>query len=168
MALDRVYAGWRRRYVEQSTAVGHDDDACVFCALADGPVALETGVVDLSPRTFVVINAFPYGSGHVLVLPRRHVGAIEELDQEESAELWRSTTRALRALDAAYHADGANLGANLGRAGGAGIPGHLHLHALPRWHGDTNFMTTVAETRVLPEALDDTFTKLAAAFAALT
>jgi ATP adenylyltransferase len=167
MPLDRLYAGWRRRYVERATTAHHDDDACVFCELRDGPVDVSTGVVDLQPRTFVVLNAFPYGSGHVLVLPRRHVATLPELSEEESAELWRSTTRALRAIEAAYHPDGANLGANLGWAGGAGIPGHLHLHALPRWGGDTNFMTAVAETRVLPEDLGDTFVKLRDAFAGL-
>ncbi|HEY8081832.1 MAG TPA: HIT domain-containing protein, partial [Acidimicrobiales bacterium] len=99
--------------------------------------------------------------------PRRHAASVQDLTEDESASLWGATTRALRALEVAYHPDGANLGANLGRAGGAGIPGHLHLHVLPRWGGDTNFMTTVAETRVLPEALEDTFAKLKAAFEGL-
>lgn len=168
--LDRLDAGWRRRYVEQATAAerGEASAVCVFCELADGPVDEATGVVDLAPLTFVVLNAFPYGSGHVLVLPRRHVAGVEDLTPDESAELWASTTRALRAIEAAYGPDGANLGANLGRAGGAGIPGHLHLHALPRWHGDTNFMTAVAETRVLPESLRESWAKLHAAFVALS
>jgi ATP adenylyltransferase len=169
MPLDRLYAGWRRDYVEQSTA--HDaagaTSRCVFCDLGDGPVSEDTGVVFLGERTFVVLNAYPYGSGHVLVCPRRHVASIQELDAEESAELWSATTDSLRALDAAYSADGANLGANLGRAAGAGIPGHLHLHVLPRWNGDTNFMTSVGETRVLPEALEESWTKIAAAFTTL-
>jgi diadenosine tetraphosphate (Ap4A) HIT family hydrolase len=168
MPLERLYAGWRRGYVESSTTAPRSSDgdaaSCVFCALADGPVDETTGVVDLGELAFVVLNAFPYGSGHVLVLPRRHVATVAELSEAESAELWRSATRALRAIEAAYRPDGANLGANLGRAGGAGIPGHLHLHVLPRWAGDTNFMTAVAETRVLPEALEDSFVKLRDAF----
>ncbi len=167
MGLDRVAAGWRRRYVEASTSAERDAGGCVFCRLSAGPVDVSTGVLELSESSFVVLNAYPYGSGHVLVLPRRHVASIAELTAGESADLWRSTTRAIAAIESAYHPDGANLGANLGRAGGAGIPGHLHLHALPRWDGDTNFMTTIAETRVLPEALDETFSKLAPAFAAL-
>ena len=170
MPLDRLYAGWRRRYVELASSGDHDEadeDACIFCQLADGPIDVATGVVELTETTFVVLNAFPYGSGHVLVLPRRHVAAISGLTDEESAALWRATTRSVLAIEAAYRPDGANLGANLGRAGGAGIPGHLHLHVLPRWGGDTNFMTAIAETRVLPEDLDDTFTKLRDAFAAL-
>jgi diadenosine tetraphosphate (Ap4A) HIT family hydrolase len=170
MPLDRMDAGWRRRYVELTTSGANDDAdprACVFCGLADGPVDASTWVVELTELAFVVLNAFPYGSGHVLVLPRRHVATIGELTDDESSALWAAATRSLRAIEAAYRPDGANLGANLGRAGGAGIPGHLHLHALPRWDGDTNFMTAIAETRVLPEDLGDTFVKLRDAFAAL-
>jgi ATP adenylyltransferase len=170
MPLDRLYAGWRRHYVELASSGAHDvtdEGTCVFCALADGPIDAATGVVELTELAFVVLNAFPYGSGHVLVLPRRHVATIEALSDAESAALWGAATRSVRAIEAAYHPDGANLGANLGRAGGAGIPGHLHLHVLPRWDGDTNFMTAIAETRVLPEDLDDTFVKLRDAFAAM-
>ncbi len=168
MALERLDASWRQRYVEQATT-GHDadDSSCIFCALAEAPMDAASGVVDRDASSFVVLNAFPYGSGHVLVLPRRHVAGIEELDEPESAALWRATTRALRAVTIAYRPDGANLGANLGRAGGAGIPGHLHLHVLPRWGGDTNFMTSVAETRVLPESLAVTFAKLRGAYGGL-
>jgi ATP adenylyltransferase len=166
MALERLDASWRQRYVEQAST-GHDDGICIFCALADAPMDEASGVVDRDEACFVVLNAFPYGSGHVLVLPRRHVADLDELDEAESASLWRATTRALRAVTAAYRPDGANLGANLGRAGGAGIPGHLHLHVLPRWGGDTNFMTAVAETRVLPESLEVSFAKLRAAYGAL-
>jgi diadenosine tetraphosphate (Ap4A) HIT family hydrolase len=170
MPLDRLYAGWRRRYVELATSEANDDTderACVFCALANGPIDRSTCVVELTELAFVVLNAFPYGSGHVLVLPRRHVATIGGLTDAESSALWAAATRAVRAIEAAYQPDGANLGANLGRAGGAGIPGHLHLHVLPRWDGDTNFMTSIAETRVLPEDLDETFVKLRDAFAAL-
>jgi ATP adenylyltransferase len=166
MALERLDASWRQRYVEQAST-GHDDGTCIFCALADAPMDEASGVVDRDETCFVVLNAFPYGSGHVLVLPRRHVAALDELDEAGSASLWRATTRALRAVTAAYRPDGANLGANLGRAGGAGIPGHLHLHVLPRWGGDTNFMTAVAETRVLPESLEVSFAKLRAAYEAM-
>ena len=103
--------------------------------------------------TFVVLNAYPYASGHVLVLPLRHVGSLGELTEAESAELWSATRRAVATIEAAYDPDGVNMGANLGRAAGAGLPSHVHLHVLPRWAGDTNFMTSVAETRVLPETL---------------
>jgi diadenosine tetraphosphate (Ap4A) HIT family hydrolase len=170
MPLERLAAGWRRHYVELATSGAHDTDdeaACIFCQLADGPVDAATRVVELTELSFVVLNAYPYGSGHVLVVPRRHVATLGALTDSESAALWGAATRSVRAIEAAYHPDGANLGANLGRAGGAGIPGHLHLHVLPRWDGDTNFMTAIAETRVLPEDLTDTFVKLRAAFAEL-
>lgn len=166
MGLARLDASWRRRYVEQVTA-GVAEDECIFCELAIAEIGAASGVVDRSELCFVALNAYPYGSGHVLVLPIRHLAAMGELTEAEAADLWRQTRRSLAAIEAAYAPDGANLGANLGSAAGAGIPGHLHLHVLPRWSGDTNFMTSVGETRVLPESLETSFTKLRAAFAAL-
>jgi ATP adenylyltransferase len=106
------------------------------------------------------MNAYPYASGHVLVLPLRHVGPMAELTEPESAELWSATREAVATIEKAFEPDGLNMGANLGRAAGAGLPGHLHLHVLPRWSGDTNFMTSVAETRVLPETLQLSWKRL--------
>ena len=111
-------------------------------------------------RTFVVMNAYPYASAHVLVLPLRHVATLAELDEAESSELWWATQRAVATIEQAYDPDGLNMGANLGRAAGAGIPSHVHLHVLPRWSGDTNFMTAVSETRVLPETLQLSWKRL--------
>src|SRR5205807_6276832 len=102
-----------------------------------------------SPLAAAILNAYPYTSGHVMVLPVRHVGELSELADDESAALWAAARAAVGALQSAYRPEGINLGANLGRAAGAGVPGHLHLHAVPRWNGDTNFMTSVAEARVL-------------------
>jgi ATP adenylyltransferase len=113
-----------------------------------------------------VLNAYPYTSGHLMVAPNRHVGDLEELSGDETSALWGGVTLAVRAVKAAYHPDGVNVGLNLGRAAGAGVPGHLHVHVLPRWDGDTNFMTAVAEVRVMPEALPDTWAKLRAAWPA--
>jgi ATP adenylyltransferase len=110
--------------------------------------------------TAVILNAYPYTSGHVVVLPVRHVGEPEELSDEEGSALWSASVDAVRALRAAYSPDGLNLGSNLGRVAGAGVPGHFHVHVLPRWSGDSNFMTTVAEARVLPEALPVTLERL--------
>jgi ATP adenylyltransferase len=123
-------------------------------------------VVWKGERAAVVLNAYPYTSGHVMVVPVRHVDELEELAAEESVEVWAAATDAVRALKIAYRAQGVNVGANLGAAAGAGLPGHLHVHVLPRWSGDTNFMTSVAETRVLPEALDVTLEKLRSAWPA--
>jgi ATP adenylyltransferase len=115
---------------------------------------------------FAVLNAYPYTSGHLMVAPVRHVGALSALSRDEAASLMLMTQDATVALERAYGPDGVNIGANLGRAAGAGIPGHVHLHALPRWIGDTNFMTTIAEARVLPEPLSKSWDKLKAAWPA--
>ncbi|HVC25055.1 MAG TPA: HIT domain-containing protein [Acidimicrobiales bacterium] len=142
---------------------GACEPACVFCELfASRAPDADRFVVWEDELVVVVLNAFPYASGHVLVMPRRHVGDLGELDAAESAGIWETARRAVAALGEAYSPDGVNLGANLGRAAGAGIPRHVHLHVVPRWTGDTNFMTTVAATRVLPEALPDSWAKLRA------
>jgi ATP adenylyltransferase len=135
----------------------------VFCAiLAAGLPDEETHVVHRDPtgQVFAILNAYPYATGHLLVMPTRHAGRLSDLEDAESVAVWRVLQAAVVALEVAYDPDGMNLGANLGRAAGAGIPGHLHLHALPRWVGDTNFMTSVAEARVLPEPLAVTAAKL--------
>ena len=165
MALERFSAAWRENYVA-NVAQSHaaDDGSCVFCVLAEEPVDESTGVIAKSELSFVVLNAFPYGSGHLLILPRRHVSAIPELSDAEYEDYFLMLRRAVVALEAAYGPDGMNIGMNLGQAAGAGIPKHLHGHVLPRWLGDTNFMTTIGETRVLPESLESTWQKVHAVF----
>ena len=157
MSLEHLWAGWRREYIEETTArerARGDESDCVFCRLAaSGEPSEDNLVVWRGELTFVVMNAYPYASGHVLVLPLRHAGSLSDLTEGESAELWWATRRAVATIETAYEPDGMNMGANLGRAAGAGLPSHVHLHVLPRWAGDTNFMTSVAETRVLPETL---------------
>jgi ATP adenylyltransferase len=160
MTLERLWAGWRSSYVSN---IPVDDDAgCVLCRLvaaADDEAAL---VLERTATTITVMNLYPYGSGHLMTAPIRHVASIEVLTEDEATELTRAQVRAVRAIRSAYGPDGINLGANLGTAAGAGIPGHLHVHVLPRWSGDTNFMTAVAEVRVLPESLADGYRKLVA------
>lgn len=161
MSLERLWAGWRNEYV--STAA--DDDGCVFCRILSGDVPDEdVYVVWRGEHCVALLNAFPYNSGHLMVVPLRHVAELEDVTPDEGAEIWRVLSDGVRAIKAAYHPQGLNVGANLGRAGGAGVPGHFHLHVLPRWAGDTNFMTSVAETRVLPESLPATFARLRAAW----
>jgi ATP adenylyltransferase len=167
MSLEHLWAGWRREYIVEATereragGLQHDASECVFCRLADsGPPSEDNLVVWRGSLTFVVMNAFPYASGHLLVLPLRHVGPMAELTEAEAAELWSATQDSVAAIEKAFEPDGLNMGANLGRAAGAGLPGHLHLHVLPRWSGDTNFMTSVAETRVLPETLQLSWKRL--------
>lgn len=186
--MGRLWAGWRGAYVAGTveadrsgttgdypsaeavspTALGPgQEEGCVLCRVTaptnDDAVA---NVIWRGRTCTAILNAYPYTSGHLMVLPTRHVGELDELTSEEADELWAGTRAATAALKAAYQPGGVNIGANLGRAAGAGVPGHLHLHALPRWDGDTNFMTTVAETRVLPEALSDSWAKLRAAWPA--
>jgi ATP adenylyltransferase len=171
VSLENLWAGWRHEYIEGATArerageVSHDSSACVFCRLAEsGPPSSENLVVWRGEWSFVVLNAYPYASGHVLVLPQRHVGNLGELSRAESAEVWSATQGAVATLEAAYDPDGLNMGANLGRAAGAGIPAHVHLHVVPRWSGDTNFMTSVAGTRVMPETLQSVWKRLSQAW----
>ncbi len=160
--MERLWAGWRSSYLEGSAdTVPPGPDGCVFCALlvSDRPDA-DTLVVWRSSSVAAILNAYPYGSGHVLVMPTRHIGDLAEVVDDERTGLWDAVHAAVAAVTDAYHPGGVNVGANLGRAAGAGIPGHLHVHVLPRWDGDTNFMTSVAETRVLPEPLTETWRKL--------
>jgi len=185
VSLEQLWAGWRSAYVasigdgapagareaetgvetgEAPAAAGDDRAHCVFCRIAASSDDEANYVVRRCGRVLVMLNAYPYASGHLMVMPERHVGELEALEDEEAAELWSSTERAVRALKRAYAPDGLNLGLNLGRAAGAGIPAHLHVHVVPRWFGDTNFMTTVASVRVLPEAISDSWSKLRAAW----
>jgi ATP adenylyltransferase len=164
VSLDRLWAGWRSAYID-STVAPPVGDGCVFCTLVDSAEPDDrTYVLWRGDRTAALLNVFPYTSGHLLVMPRRHVGELEDLTAAEGAELWEGVTAAVAALKAAYRPDGINVGINLGRAAGAGIPGHVHVHALPRWVGDSNFMTSVAEARVMPEPLSTTWQKLHAAW----
>ena len=163
MPLEQLWAGWRDAYVREATEAerSRTGGRCVFCAIAgSGPPSAGNGVVWRGSLTFAVLNAYPYSSGHLLVLPLRHLSGLDELTDDESGELWATSRAAVRAITAAYAPDGINLGANLGRAAGAGIPLHLHLHAVPRWSGDTNFMTSVAGVRVIPEDLAGAWERL--------
>ena len=162
-ALDRLWAGWRGEYIEGATAGGGDEPGSVFTRiLGSGLSDEETYIVWRGERCFAILNRYPYSSGHVLVMPYREVAELEALEPEESAELWSTLTACASAVKAAYRPDGINIGLNLGEAAGAGVPTHLHVHVLPRWSADSNFMTAVAETRVLPEALPVTWEKLRA------
>lgn len=166
MALERLWAGWRRAYVESvDAAPAREGEGTLFeRILHSGLPDDETLIVWRGTGCFALLNLYPYSNGHLMVLPMRAVRGLAELTDDEHAELWRGVRAATVALEAAYHPDGINVGVNQGRGSGAGVPDHLHVHVLPRWTADTNFMTTVAETRVLPEALADTWTKVRTAW----
>lgn len=140
---------------------------CIFCGALAVPET-ESLVVHTADRTFVVLNKFPYNNGHLMVVPRRHVGRLAELEGPELAEFITLCQVGERVLAREYAPHGFNMGLNLGKSAGAGIDGHLHMHIVPRWNGDTNFISVVGETRVLPEELPATATRLRAAFAALS
>jgi ATP adenylyltransferase len=166
VTLQRLWAGWRSDYIEGITTGGRTDE-CLFEALAamDDDEAM---ILERTATTFTVMNAFPYTSGHLMAVPLRHVAGLTDLDDDEAAALMAATQRANVAIVGAYAPEGINVGMNIGAASGAGVPGHLHVHLVPRWRGDTNFMTAVAETRVLPESLRHSYEKLRAAFPAST
>ena len=147
-----------------STA-GAPEAACVFCSLLAAGDDRRSLILRRGRLAFLVLNAFPYASGHLMAVVTRHVGTIETATADELAEAMALIQTGTRALDAAYHPDGFNVGLNQGRVAGAGVLGHLHIHLVPRWNGDTNFMPIIGETRVLPESLETTYDRLAAALA---
>ncbi len=157
---ERLWAPWRMPYVRTA---GKGDTGCIFCAKPAEQQDDANLIVLRGTHAFAMLNLFPYTSGHLMVAPYRHLPDISGLSDEESLDLWRLTRRCVRALEQVYQPDGFNIGFNIGRAAGAGIEGHLHLHIVPRWHGDTNFMTTIGEVRVLPESLEETYQRLKAA-----
>jgi ATP adenylyltransferase len=161
--VDRLFSPWRHAYVTRNA----DDSGCVFCA------ALQTDegralIVDEGPSCFVILNLYPYNSGHLMIVTRRHVGTLAALDSVELAELATLTRRAEIALTEAYDPQGINVGMNLGRPAGAGVLDHLHIHLVPRWTGDTNFMSVVGNVRVLPEELPRSAERLRPIFARLS
>ena len=167
--LERIWNGWRASYV--SSAGQADDESAdgatgsVFTQiLQSGLDDTETNIVHRGEHCFAILNAFPYGTGHLLVLPYREVANLEDLTTDETTELWGLVTEAVRAIKQAYTPEGINVGINLGRPAGGSVSEHLHVHVVPRWTGDANFMTAVANTRTLPEALVDTATRIRAAW----
>jgi diadenosine tetraphosphate (Ap4A) HIT family hydrolase len=164
VTLERLWAGWRATYIDTIATRASSGD-CLFCGLLHED-ADEVGILATNDRVYAVLNAYPYTSGHLMVAPVRHEGELDELTEDEAAALMTMTQHATTAVRVAYEPDGMNVGMNLGRAAGAGVPGHVHVHVLPRWVGDTNFLTSVAEARVLPEPLSTTLDRLRAAWPA--
>lgn len=153
--LAHLFAPWRFAYVSKANQVA---DTCIFCAAVPG--GRETLTVTVGERVVALLNRYPYTAGHVMVAPKAHVGDLTALDRETLAELMEMAQVMVRVLDRVYRPHGYNLGFNLGEAAGAGITDHLHLHIVPRFRGDTNFMTTNAAVRVVPEDLEVTWEKL--------
>ncbi len=163
--MDRLWSPWRYQYISgasgDKTGADLSPSACIFCHLRDDTAHDEANFVVCRTRhNYIVLNLYPYTSGHLLVVPYEHTPDLDALDKHVSDELMDLAKHCQSALRDAYHPDGFNLGLNLGQAAGAGVAGHVHLHVMPRWAGDANFMTTIGETRVIPEALATTYNKL--------
>lgn len=156
--MDYLWTPWRFQYMEQ-VSQGKQPD-CIFCDALQRNQDKETLIVYRGKKAFVILNRFPYTSGHVMIVPYAHVAELNLCEPGALDEIMELSQRMERAFRQTYNPDGMNLGMNLGRAAGAGVTGHLHLHMLPRWFGDSNFMTVTGETRVHPEALSTTYERL--------
>jgi len=157
--VQRLYSPWRLAYV--TAAARETDGGCVFCTALERHDPL---IVFRGTHTFVILNLFPYNNGHLMVVPNRHIGRLALADDAELSELMRLTRLAEQAVTEAYAPHGLNMGLNLGKPAGAGVLDHLHMHVVPRWDGDTNFMSVVGETRVLPEEIPVTAERLRGVF----
>ena len=173
--MDHLWSPWRYKYVTSEAANPKDtpgpkdaarpkaEESCLFCRIATESDDPANYVLLRAQRNFVLLNRYPYASGHLMIAPYEHVATLEDAETETMEELIRLAQRAEAAVRRVYRAGGVNLGFNIGQCAGAGVAGHIHMHVLPRWHGDTSFITTVGETRVLPEDLETTWEKLTAA-----
>ena len=158
--MDYLWTPWRSTYIKEKRPESH----CVFCAAAASDDEEDTLVIYRGRLCFVLLNRYPYTTGHLMIAPYQHASRIGQTPEETTSEMMQLARRAERVLEDVYHPDGLNMGLNLGEAAGAGIEQHIHLHVLPRWKGDANFMTTVGHARIMPETLSDTFAKVKPAF----
>ena len=154
--MERLWAPWRMAYVSGASR----SSGCLFCIALAADNDRESLILCRRPRAFLTLNAFPYTPGHFMAVVNRHVGPLEEATAEELAEIMTLVQSAIRALRAVYRPDGFNVGVNQGRVAGAGVEDHLHIHVVPRWNGDTNFMPVLGDVRVLPESLAETYDRL--------
>ena len=159
--MDHLWSPWRYRYIS-TTSPQHD---CIFCAKPAANQDRENLIVLRARHNFVLLNLYPYTSGHMMIAPYTHVASLAEAGVEVRAEMMDLTARAEKALREIYKPGGINLGMNLGECAGAGVPGHIHMHVLPRWPGDASFLSTIGETRLMPEELQVTYEKLTRALA---
>lgn len=166
--MDFIFTPWRYAYVSGADKVNDSSidkaNQCIFCAVAQLGDDKATWIVHRGVSCFVILNAFPYTSGHVMVVPYEHLDQLQKLSSQAAQEMMELTQKLEGILRELYHPDGLNLGMNLGKAAGAGVAGHIHMHVLPRWVADANFMSVIGETRVVPEDLETTYNRLRKAF----
>jgi ATP adenylyltransferase len=158
--MDHLWTPWRSTYMKEK----RDRAGCVFCVAADSANDEDSLIVHRAHLNFVILNRYPYTSGHLMIAPYQHVSRLQQADDETVEEMMRLARLSERLIEQSYQPQGINIGMNLGEAAGAGIEQHIHLHVLPRWFGDANFMTSVSQTRIIPEELSITFSKLSQAF----
>lgn len=161
--MDYLWSPWRYQYL----TAAHVNEGCVFCTLPAQTDDEANLIVHRAEHNFIILNKFPYTSGHLMVVPYVHAQELSAISHAAAAEMMALARLAEQHIRTLYRPDGLNIGMNIGASAGAGIAGHIHMHVLPRWGGDANFMTTIGETRVLPEALDITWRRLSAAFSSL-
>lgn len=158
--MNHLWSPWRMTYIENAKK----ESGCVFCNAQAKEDNAENLIAFRGKNAYVILNRYPYTSGHLMVIPFVHQANLESLDSETRTEMMELTSQCTTALKNIYKTESFNVGINIGEAAGAGVLGHVHIHIVPRWAGDTNFMTSVGETRVLPESLEDTYKKIQAAF----
>ncbi len=154
--MKRLWAAWRMKYIGSTIR----ETGCIFCNALSKKDDDANLIVMRGERAFIILNKFPYTSGHLMVAPILHAATLEELDAASRAEMMELSSFSMTALRRVYNPQAFNLGANIGEAAGAGVPGHVHLHIVPRWNGDTNFMTSIGDVRVLPETLEETYRRV--------
>jgi ATP adenylyltransferase len=154
--MEHVWSPWRYKYI--ATAGGEGE--CIFCGVQEIDDPRANLIIHRASFNFVILNLYPYTSGHLMIVPYQHTGSLSSVSDAVTAEMMSLAKTAQHSLEAEYHPDGFNIGMNLGRSAGAGVADHIHLHVVPRWVGDANFISVIGETRVLPESLETTFDKL--------
>ena len=157
--MENLWAPWRSIYIQNTTNKSNEGE-CLFCRLHNEHQDEKNLIVKRSKFSFVVLNAFPYNAGHVMVVPYRHVPSIEVLSDDEMIDVFHLVKASIEAIRKAYNPQGFNVGINIGRVAGAGVENHVHIHIVPRWNGDANFMPVISNTKVISEALVDTYSKL--------
>ena len=160
MAKQRIWAPWRLRYVKNAKK----SDECVFCAKPGAGDDRANLIVHRGERCFVILNLFPYTNGHLMVTPFDHIARLQDVEPDVTAEMIGLAQQAMRRMDEVYDPEGFNVGLNQGRVAGAGVDGHIHLHVVPRWAGDNNFMPVIADTKVMPQSIEQSYEALKGAF----
>lgn len=155
--MNRIWAPWRMEYIEEE---GGKDAGCIFCTKPSENDDVENLILDRGKLCFTIMNRYPYNNGHIMVAPYRHINNITLLTDEEFSEMHKATNKGMMAIDSVMKPDGYNIGMNIGKVAGAGFEGHVHLHIVPRWNGDTNFMPVLADIKVMPEHIRKTYGKI--------